>query len=295
MQAYYLLLVSLMGLFPPAKQTTTDTLTLSLKVDQVNADHVMELRNINGSITIEGTTGSTIEVSVIRTIDGKTNASEAKGEQEVQLGSYQTKGLTALYMRTPCTIEPEPGTTKEKYLGDRWQNWRNDCRWADDYDFQLDWTVKVPAGISVTASTVNNGDLDISRIRGELHANNVNGDITISDIQNRLDVHTVNGNVDLDYVQAPTDGSKYYTLNGDINMYVPGSIDARVYFKSFNGDFFTEADDIQVAPMQVKQEQSGNKRGIKTKIEARSSMILGKGGPQLDFETFNGDVYLKKK
>jgi len=295
MYAYYVLLVSLMGLFPPATQTNTDILTLSLEVDQVNADHLLELRNINGSITIEGTSGSTIEVTVKRTIDGKTNAGEARGREEVQLGSYQTSGITALYMRTPCTIEPAAGTSKEELLKNRWRNWRDDCRWADDYEYQLDWTVKVPAGISVTASTVNNGDLDISKVSGELQANNVNGDITISDIQNLLDVHTVNGDVDLDYLQAPTDGSKYYTLNGDINMFVPGSIDARIYFKSFNGDFFTEADDIQVAPMQVKQEQSDKKRGIKTKIEGRTSMILGSGGPQLDFETFNGDVYLKKK
>jgi hypothetical protein len=295
MYAYYILLVSLLGLFPPATQLNTDTLTLSLEVDQVDAGHVMELRNINGSVTIEGTRGSSIEVTVQRTIDGKTIASTARGKEEVQLGSYQTDGLTALYMRTPCTVEPAAGTSKEDYLKNRWQNWRDNCRWADEYDFQLDWTVKVPAGISVAVSTVNKGDLDIANVQGEVRANNVNGDITISEIRNKLDVHTVNGDVDLDYAQAPTDGSKYYTLNGDINMYVPGSIDARVYFKSFNGDFFTEAEDIHVAPIQVKQKKSSDKRGIKTKIEARSSMILGKGGPQLHFETFNGDVYLKNK
>jgi len=295
MNAYYILLVSLLGLFPPATQPDTDTLTLSLEVDEVDADHLLVISNINGSVTVEGTPGTSIEVTVQRTIDGKNKAAEAKGREELQLGSYQTNDLTALYLRTPCTEEPSSGTTKETYLENRWRKWRDNCRWAEDYEWQLDWTVKVPAGLSVSASTVNDGDLNISKVQGTVRANNVNGDITISDIQNRIDLHTVNGDVDLDYVQAPTDGSKYYTLNGDINMYVPGSIDARVYFKSFNGDFFTEADDIQVAPMQVKQEQSDKKRGIKTKIEARTSMILGKGGPQLHFETFNGDVYLKKK
>jgi hypothetical protein len=63
-------------------------------------------------------------------------------------------------------------------------------------------------------------------------------------------------------------------------------------FESFNGDFFTNIDKLESLPVRVEKENTND--GIKYKVSGNRYKI-GSGGAFLDFETFNGDVYLKEK
>ena len=103
---------------------------------------------------------------------------------------------------------------------------------------------------------------------------------------------TINGSVDLDYSGNPAGDSKYYTLNGDINANFQKGLAALLAFKSFNGEFYSSVDDI--TPMAVKVEKYEKGEGIHYKVNGNRYKVR-QGGPLLDFETFNGDVYLKEK
>lgn len=94
---------------------------------------------------------------------------------------------------------------------------------------------------------------------------------------------------------SPVDGSSYYSLNGDINVWLAGDLDAEVFFESYNGDLYLDSDRIQAMPTQVVKEKKAAGKGIKKSITARQGIQVGRGGPKLDFETFNGDVYLRKQ
>jgi hypothetical protein len=74
-------------------------------------------------------------------------------------------------------------------------------------------------------------------------------------------------------------------------LFQPG-LSANMRFESFNGEFFTNLNSIESLPAKVEKASHGE--GIRYKINGNRYQI-GSGGPLLDFETFNGNVYLKER
>ena len=63
-------------------------------------------------------------------------------------------------------------------------------------------------------------------------------------------------------------------------------------FKSFQGEFFSNVANLESLPLEVKKEG----RDKETKYTVSGSRFkIGSGGALLDFETFNGNVYLKER
>jgi DUF4097 and DUF4098 domain-containing protein YvlB len=155
----------------------------------------------------------------------------------------------------------------------------------------MNFTVKVPSSIILIASTINDGDVIVENVKGAVFANNVNGSIKLTRLVGQTEAHTVNGDVDLDYVQNPTGDCRYYSLNGDINANFKKGLGANVSFESYNGDFFTNVDKLESLPVELEKKTSKN--GLKLKVNGNRYKV-GNGGVKLDFETFNGNVYLKE-
>jgi DUF4097 and DUF4098 domain-containing protein YvlB len=155
----------------------------------------------------------------------------------------------------------------------------------------MNYTVKVPAGLSVRVSTINNGDVTVNNVTGTVYANNINGSIKLSKLAGKTHASTINGDVDLDYVSNPSSDCRYYTLNGDINANFKKGLGASVSFESYNGAFYTNVDELEALPVEMEKKETS--KGVKFKIRGNRFKI-GKGGVLLDFETFNGNVYLKE-
>jgi hypothetical protein len=98
--------------------------------------------------------------------------------------------------------------------------------------------------------------------------------------------------VDVEYTSNPSKDCRFYSLNGDINAFFRKGLAANLSFESFNGEFFTNINGIDQLPAILEKSEKGE--GIHYKVNGNLYKI-GKGGPLLDFETFNGNVYLKEK
>ena len=119
-----------------------------------------------------------------------------------------------------------------------------------------------------------------------------NGSIRLTNISGATHATTINGQVDLEYASNPPGDSRYYSLNGDIHALFKNGLAAQLTFKSFNGDLFSSIDTI--VPMAVAIEKYERGEGIHYRVNGNKYKI-GAGGPLLDFETFNGNVFLKEK
>ncbi|MGC4022341.1 MAG: hypothetical protein QM734_10520 [Cyclobacteriaceae bacterium] len=62
----------------------------------------------------------------------------------------------------------------------RWNCDDGDCN--PPYDYVFNFVVKVPAGINVEVSTVNDGNVSVENVKGAVKANNVNGAIRLSSL-----------------------------------------------------------------------------------------------------------------
>ncbi|MBT1712579.1 hypothetical protein KK062_30370, partial [Fulvivirgaceae bacterium PWU5] len=75
----------------------------------------------------------------------------------------------------------------------------------------MDFTLKVPAGIHVMVSTINEGDITVENVKGVVDANNINGSIKLSDLVREAEASTINGDVDIEYDKNPVKDCRFYT------------------------------------------------------------------------------------
>lgn len=275
--------------------THKENIERTLRFSRASADNLLIVQNISGTIQVEGSDRSDLVVTVVKTIKAKHDDNLAAGKEEIDLGVVEKEDVILLYMEHPC-MQNLAGTMTAEQLRNEggWNRW-GDCRWNPRYDYQLDYTLRVPRGVHLRLSTVNNGDIEVRNVDGDLKVNNVNGPIALSGVAGAVDAHTVNGDVTVRYRRNPRAASKYYTLNGDINAYFTKDLQADVFFESFNGDLYTDFREAEMLPPALEKKRVENEQGISYKVGGKSGLRIGGGGVRLDVETFNGDAYLREE
>lgn len=277
----------LAGLVLACAQTLAQNLESQEKINKeytvANAGaSTLVIYNINGFIHVEGISGNKVSIVADKKLNAKTQSGLNEGKEEFKLGFEQKGDTIFAYIAEPFDTRP----SHER------RNWD---RHEIDYDFNVDFTVKVPSQMNVRISTVNRGDVRVNDVAGALRLRNVNGAIELTNARGATDAHTINGNVEANYLATPAEPSSYYTLNGDIKVSYPDNLSADLQFKSFQGEFYTDFPQAQILPAQVVKNEE--RRGDKTvyKLNKTTAVRIGNGGKTLRFETFNGNVYIKKK
>ncbi|WP_028523491.1 DUF4097 family beta strand repeat-containing protein [Runella limosa] len=262
------------------KEHTTKEFTLP----QNAASSTLTIYNISGSIKVEGYSGDKVIIDVDKTISGKTSEILEQGKAEFKFVLEQKADTVMAYIIEPFDSRPN-----------RSWNDRNNNRHIE-YRYNLDFKVKVPYSMNLHVSTVNGGDVLVSDVTGMLEVGNVNGAITLKNVKGATKLRTVNGNVDANYTAIPPGQSSYKTLNGDIRISYPAALSADCEFKSFRGEFYTDFDNVETLPVKVvkNQEQRGDKTTV-YKLNTETSVRIGNGGKLFRFETFNGNIYIKKQ
>jgi hypothetical protein len=244
---------------------------------------ILYIYNISGFIKVEGYSGNKVLLEMDKTISADDEKKLETGKKEFRLAYDQKNDTVMAYIAEPYDSRP-------------YRNWQyKDDRRGIEYNYNVDFTVKVPFGMNLHISTVNDGIITVNNVSGTLHVSNVNEEISIRNAKGTTYAHTVNGNVTVNYLSNPPEESSYYTINGDIKVsYQPG-LSADLQFKSMNGDFFTDFTDAQTMPASVTKEK--DRKGDKQvyKLNATTAVRFGKGGRIFKFETLNGNVYIKKQ
>lgn len=275
-------------------QSHTEKITKEFGFDTLKAIRTLIVANINGNISVDGGETGKVFIEAEKIISADSEEMVEKGRKEISLRFAKHNDTLLVYIDTPC-----PSFGKKRKKDNKWEyNWdfcncNNDSNDREDsYHYKVDFAIKVPKITHVIASTINEGDVHIKKIEGPVHASNVNGSITLKSISGETQAHTINGDVDLDYTQNPVKDCKYYTLNGDINANFVKGLQASLRFESFNGNFFTNIQQLESLPAVLEKNETH--KGLQFKVGG-SRYRVGKGGVGLDFETFNGNVYLKEK
>ncbi|KAA9339221.1 hypothetical protein F0P96_00920 [Hymenobacter busanensis] len=251
----------------------------------------LALYNINGSVTVQGYSGKTVQVEITKTIKAPSAELLAQGQKDALPGFDQHGDSVLVYVAGPQDSRPNRDNRRS---GTRFEdNWRNSER--PRYSYQFDFTVKVPAGMEVRVSTVNGGKVLVEDVTGPLQARNVNGSVSVKNAQQATLAHTVNGDVDVSYTVAPTKAASYHTINGNITVSYPSNVSGDLYFKSMHGEMFTDFPKAEVLPARVSTNQQREGQGTKYKLSKETAVRLGKGGMDFRFETINGNVTIKQQ
>ncbi|HEY7409307.1 MAG TPA: DUF4097 family beta strand repeat-containing protein [Vicinamibacteria bacterium] len=148
---------------------------------------------------------------------------------------------------------------------------------ARDNDVKVEFTVDVPEGVRFVARTVNGG-VDARNLTADADVRTVNGGISVS-TTGTARAETVNGSITASMGRADWSGPlKFETVNGSIEVSLPDGVGAEVDARTVNGRIDT------AFPLTARGRF--NSRSLRGTI--------GGGGRQLDLETVNGSISLKR-
>lgn len=235
----------------------------------------IEVDDVDGSIQVTGHDGDQVELIVHRKNRARSDAKLAAAKQEVRLDITEAEGLLGFNVRYP-------------------QNDRNsfDCR-SSEYAVRFDFELRVPRQCVVALRTVNDGDITVSGVHGGWDVENVNGNIEMRDMAGSGHVYALNGEVDVSFVRNPTEDSDFGALNGDIDVAFQSDLAAKLVLKSRNGDAYTDFEGTQSAGLDIQHERRGEQHVYS--VQRGMATQVGRGGPDLEFDAFNGDIRIRKR
>lgn len=218
----------------------------------------LEVRGINGAIEAELASGNEVSVDADR-------SARKSDPDEVKIEVVERRDGVLICARYP---RPDGGL--------------NDC---DDHDGQrvrdndvvVKYRIKVPAGVSLVARTVN-GAISIHGLKSDARVSTVNGSVSVS-TQGTASASTVNGSVQVRIGSDLRDDLEFSTVNGRVVVEMPKGVNADVRGSTVHGSIRTEF------PLTVKGRRWGNRR-----VEG----TLGRGGHDLLLTTVNGSIVLRR-
>lgn len=292
--AKYLLIVCYALSFSLHAQTperASDRLTIPLSNPERPA--VLKAGLMNGGITVKAYPGKEIIVEAkVRTAryskdkhKDKDRDREYEREEESERPSRENKrvGMRRLEINTTGLAVEEDNNVVEVEAGSMSRT--------------IDLTIQVPVRTSLELSCLNDGDIVVEGVTGELEVNNTNGAVTITNVSGSVVAHALNDDVRVTFVKV--DASKamsFSSLNGDIDVTFPADVKATISMKSDNGEIYSDFD-IVLKPMERRVEEDSRSDGGKYRVRVEKAMVgtINGGGPEIQFSTFNGDVYIRSQ
>jgi hypothetical protein len=226
---------------------------------KVAAGDAVEIKGVNGGIVATGASAGDVEVTAVKK-GRKSDPADVKVEVVEHAGGV-----------TICAVYPSSGAPNECKPG---EGGRMNVR---DNDVNVEFRVKVPAGVRFVGRTVNGG-IEATGISADAEARTVNGGVEL-DATGTASAETVNGGITARLGRADWSGTlALKTVNGGIHVVMPEGLSADVKASTVNGDIQTDF------PLTVTGRIS------RRKIEG----TIGSGGRLLEMETVNGGIELRK-
>jgi hypothetical protein len=221
----------------------------------------LEIKGVNGSI------------HAVRAASGRAEVTAVKRARRSDPDDVTIEVVKHAGGVTICALYPSPRFGP-----------KNDCQPGSagrgsmrNNDVQVEFTVRVPAGVRFVARTVN-GEVDAEALDGPVEAVTVNGSIRVS-TRRSVTASTVNGSIRAGIGALGADDLEFSTVNGSITLELPENANAHVHASTVNGDIESEF------PLTVQGRIS----------RRRLDGTLGSGGPGIRAETVNGGIRLRQR
>lgn len=157
---------------------------------------------------------------------------------------------------------------------------------------RVDLELRVPRLVTLDVCAVNGGHVWIEGTDGPFTVRNVNGGLRMVDVRGSGTAATVNGSVQATFAAPPTGATGFRTVNGTVDVTLPPSLSADLRLTTRNGGLYT---DFETTRLPTKLSTVEQKNGRRMYQAGRYTAVrVGRGGPELTFETLNGDVRVRR-
>jgi len=236
--------------------------------------------NVFGSVAVRGVAGNQVRLTAEKIFKAESDEELAKAVQEVHLDVTEGKEGVKIIVDGP--FRREDGSVH--FHG----------RDREGYSFSYDFVIEVPSNAKIDVSTINDGDISVSGMRGDFDVENINGGIEMSGMDGSGKAYALNQDLTVRFSRNPEKHCYFGSLNGKVKIYFQSPLSADLRFKTFNGEVFSDFP-VTYLPRKGLLEK-GTKNGKTTyKTDPWTPVRVGEGGPSIDLDGFNGDMYVLKQ
>jgi len=242
-----------------------------------------------GSITVKGSDGKEViveakvrERSLTDEDDEDEEAIEAEEDMEEEVKAAKIAGMKKLGV-VSTGLEVEESNNVVSISAESWK-------------YAVDITIQVPRASSLELHSTNDGDIVVENVGGEIEVENVNGSNTLRNISGNAVVSTVNGDVTVTMTRVtPDKPMSFSSMNGDVDVTLPADVKANVKMKSQQGEIYSDFDiTLKQASQKAEEVSKSGKGKYRISFEKNIYGAINGGGPEYAFNTFNGDVFIRK-
>lgn len=153
---------------------------------------------------------------------------------------------------------------------------------------------RVPSRAHLSLSTVNDGEIIVSNIVGNLALSNVNGPVTARNISGSVIAESVNAAIDVSFAKIDeVNASSFETINGDITVGIPVDAGAQVHLDSGQGQITSDFE-VEIMPTDGTVTRDDNGNGVAIRIENVIIATINGGGPVLRLKSLHGDMHIRQ-
>lgn len=236
------------------------------------------LDNLNGSISVVGYDGEDVELVGHKSIRAESSDKIREAKEDVTLVIKEERDRVSILVDAPWRTE----NGGSNYQGYRWYG----------YDVTIDFELKVPRNCMLFVKTINDGEITTQDFEGDFEIRNVNGGITMTGAAGSGKVASVNGPVNVTFRKNPASNCRFYTVNGTVEVEFQEQLSADFVLKTFNGKVYTDYDIVNLPRKEPTFEQGKRKKVYRS--GQSFAVRVREGGPELAFETLNGDIRILK-
>lgn len=168
---------------------------------------------------------------------------------------------------------------------------------AQSFKAATDLVIQVPVSSSLEIRTNMDGSIVVDGVGGEIDINNINGPVTLKNVSGNTLVHTVTGDIQAELTRIAADKPmSFSTMNGDIDVTLPADARANFKMKTDQGEIYTDFD-MSVGRKSGRAEAAEKTEQGKYRISFDKSLlgVVNGGGTEISFNTFSGDIYIRKR
>ncbi len=230
----------------------------------------LEVELVNGSIHVSGYSGKDVLIDAA-----------ARAGKHAQSNSGNAAGLKRISAANSLNLTAEE---KNNHVEISTESWKG----------PIDLAIKVPRNFSLKVSTVNDGDITIDNVAGELELTNVNGNISLNQVAGSAVANTVNGDLRATFTGITAGAPMAFsTLNGKVDVTLPASASAALKMKSDRGNVYSDFD-VALSRGQPKVTRTSQNGLSRLSTDDWTYGKINSGGAEVMMKTFNGDIFLRK-
>jgi len=222
----------------------------------------LEISGISGSIRVEPSTGSEVEVTAV-----KRGPADDRAEIRIEV-EQDDDGVTI------CAVYGSGGGCHRSHSHTR------------DNEASVEFVAHVPAGVAFSGSMVS-GDVDVAGLGARVEVNSVSGDVAVRNVHANVSAHSVSGDATLEGVDGQEVDAN--TVSGDVAFTGPIRQAGRYTFRSVSGNLTLRVQGDLNAHVSLNT--------VSGDIESDFPMTLGGGGRfgrrNMDFTIGSGDARLE--